>query len=137
MAKRTAWAGGVAIFVRDGVCSRRRCDLELWSEEVWIEFPGRRKSLLLGCVYRPPSSDVSEFLSSLDSTLHLVDPEREEELLVGDFNATSPSWLPSDAYNAAGAVLEPAFLQLGLTQHVRLSTHLQLGGEPESALHLV
>ena len=79
-------------------------------------------------MYRPPSSDVSEFLSSLDSTLHLVDPEREEVLLVGDFNATSPYWLPSDAYNAAGAVLEPAFLQLGLTQHVRLSTHLRPGG---------
>ena len=122
--KADRMGGGVAVLVRDGVCSRRRCDLELWPEEVWIEFPGRCKSLLLGCVYRPPSPDVSEYLSSLDTTLHLVDPEREEVLLVGDFNATSPTWLPSDAYNAAGAALEPAFLQLGLTQHVDLSTHL-------------
>ena len=133
--------GGVATFIRDGIRFCRRQDLEQWSEDLWIEFPveslGRRKSLLLGCVYRTPSSNVQDFISALDSSLHQVDHSREEVLLVGDFNASSPPWLPSASYNAAGASLEPAFLQFGLTQHVHQPTHLRPDGQDGSTLDLV
>ena len=38
--------------------------------------------------------------------------------VIGDFNAKCPSWLPSDKYKAAGRVLEPLFLQMGLASPV-------------------
>ena len=58
-------------------------------------------------------------------------------LLAGDFNATSPSWLSTDSHNAAGLLLEQAFLQLGLTQHVFQPTHLRVNGGLGSTLDLI
>ena len=52
-----------------------------------------------------------------------IDLQRDSVFLVGDFNATSPSWLQSDTYNSAGTLLEPLFLQLSLQQLVTLATH--------------
>ena len=58
-------------------------------------------------------------------------------VLVGDFNATSPSWCTSDTYNAAGKVLESVFLQLGLFQCVTSPTHLNPAGDFSNLLDLV
>ena len=57
--------------------------------------------------------------------------------VVGDFNATSPSWLSSDPYNAAGQALESVFLQLGLHQCISFATHLAGDCSPGSLLDLV
>ena len=57
--------------------------------------------------------------------------------MVGDFNATSPTWFFQDVYNAAGRLLEPVFNQLGLFQCVDFDSHLGNDGRLQSLLDLV
>ena len=120
---------------------RRRPDLQLWSESAWIEVQlSGCRSLIVGCVYRPPSSsiaDINDFARCLELALDNVDHRRFQTVLVGDFNATSPSWCPSDTYNVAGLALEPVFHQLGLSQCVDFPTHLGNDGRLRSLLDLV
>ena len=66
-----------------------------------------------------------------------IDLGRSHVAIVGDFNATSPSWLPSDQYNHAGRTLEPVFLQLGLHQCINFDTHIPNDGGRGSLLDLV
>ena len=118
--------GGVLVLARDDVHYTRRSDLEYWDECIWIEmlpnYPHGRR-ILLGCFYRPPSSDIDDFCSALESSFSQIDLLRSDVFLLGDFNATSPSWLPSDTLNRAGSLLEPLFLQLSLQQLVSSATH--------------
>ena len=119
--------GGVAVWVCSHVKCSRRTDLELWSEDLWLEFPSSRargRTLLLGCVYRPPDKSVEDYCTTLESVFAQVDHTSTEVILLGDFNATSPAWQSSDSYNSAGLVLEPATLQLGLKQFVDFPTRL-------------
>ena len=91
-------------------------------------------------MYRPPSSsiaDINDFARCLELALDNVDHCRFQTVLVGDFNATSPSWFPSDTYNVAGRALEPVFHQLGLSQCVDFPTHLGNDGRLRSLLDLV
>ena len=132
--------GGVAVYVRENLCCIPRPDLHSWSEDLWLEFSTgdtKGRPLLFGCYYRPPSSDLPSFLSALESTLIRFDYRRMDVLLAGDFNATSPSWLSTDSHNAVGLLLEQAFLQLGLTQHVFQPTHLRVNGGLGSTLDLI
>ena len=119
----------------------RRPDLQLWSESVWIEIQlSGCRSLIFGCLYRPPSSsevDIDEFARCLELSLDSVDFRRSHAILVGDFNATSPTWYSQDNYNAAGRQLEPVIDQLGLYQCVDFPTHLGNDGQLQSLLDLV
>ena len=65
-----------------------------------------------------------------------VDFRRSHVVLAGDFNATSPLWLSSDSYNTAGRLLEPVFLQQGLSQCVDFPTHLGNDGTLRYLLYL-
>ena len=137
--------GGVLLLVKDGIKCRRRDDLAVWPESVWLEVTmdapeDHTKSFVLGCIYRAPSSllsDVDRFAVSLESALDKVDERRSTVVLVGDFNATSPVWNSSDSYNAAGRSLESLFLRLGLHQCVDFPTHLRHDGSLGSLLDLV
>ena len=131
--------GGVLLLINDSVRWVLRSDLRVWPESVWIEIKLRSSScpLIIGCVYRPPSSDAGVFAQALESTVNMLDFNRSRKLVVGDFNAKSPAWLPSDSYNSAGEILEPVFLQQGLHQHVSAATHLSAGSGLGSLLDLV
>ena len=139
--QRGSRGGGVLILARDGLRCSRRPELQFWNESVWMEvlLPGHR-SFVIGCVYRPPSSssgDIDDFAQSIELSLDKIALDRSDVAVVGDFNATSPSWLPSDDYNSAGRALEPVFLQLGLHQCISFPTHLACDGRPTSLLDLV
>ena len=133
--------GGVLFMVRDGVKCCPRTDLQVWPECVWIEVSQRSSHpLLLGCFYRPPSSlvgDIEEFARCLEMSLDKVDLLRHRVVIVGDFNATSPSWHSTDTYNAAGKHLESALSQSGLHQCVDFPTHVTAPGTLGSLLDLV
>ena len=129
--------GGVLLLLRNSIQYSIRDDLRTWSESIWVEIQLRSSSpLIVGCFYRPPDSQVSAFSDSLDLSFSRLDISRTKVLLVGDFNAKSPSWLSSDCYNAAGLILEPLFLQLGLQQCVSSPTHLSPDGTLGSLLDL-
>ena len=130
--------GGVLFLIHNSVRWVPRPDLRIWPESVWIEVKLRSfQSLIIGCVYRPPDSDVGVLAQALESTINSLDLNRSHLVVVGDFNAKCPSWLPSDNYNPAGQILEPVLLQLGLHQLVTTSTHLSSDGGLGSLLDLV
>ena len=92
--------------------------------------------LSLGCLYRPPSSDLISFRKDLEEAINKC-PTHSDIVLVGDFNAKSPEWLPSDTSNVAGRELAPLFLQLGLHQCVSTPTRIHADGRLDSLLDLV
>ena len=132
--ERVAAVHGVLFLVRDDVQCWRRDDLQFWSESVWIDIKTTSlKSVVLGCVYRPPSSlltdiDRFEFLDVLNASLERISQRRTHIVVVDDFNATSPQWRSTDSHNATGRRLEPEFFRLGLHQCVDFPTRLRADG---------
>ena len=59
-------------------------------ESVFIEIPScpllNRKSILIGCIYRPPDTDIVTFIDALDSTLESINKEGKLCILLGDYN---------------------------------------------------
>ncbi len=129
--------GGVLLMIRNDLSRcKERPDLRTWPESVWSEIRIGSKILILGCLYRPPTSDSSIFAEALEDAIDNIN-HQHKILLVGDFNATSPAWCASDSYNEAGRLLEPLFYSLGLHQSLSSPTHLRADGSLGSLLDLV
>ena len=79
--------GGVCVYVKQNIYSRRRSDIERPNIEcVWIEVSVHNKKLLLGTFYRPPNSP-QEALSSIEDSISLAfDTNIQHILITGDFN---------------------------------------------------
>ena len=67
--------GGVLLLVKSGIRCWRRQDLEVWSESIWIEVQSEsassrsrhgQRSIIVGCFYRPPSTDPADFAVALE-----------------------------------------------------------------------
>lgn len=79
--------GGICVYVKQNIYSRRRQDLELPNVEcVWIEFSACNKKYLIGSFYRPPSSTNDVLLSIEDSIALSFDTNIQNILITGDFN---------------------------------------------------
>ena len=91
---------------------------------------------IIGCLYKPPNGCPSSFATALESSLFRVDPEHNI-VIVGDLNATCPSWCSTDSYNEAGRILEPVLSTLNLYQHVSSPTHLRHDGSLGSLLDVI
>lgn len=98
--------GGASIFVASSLSYRRRSDLSLdvlKCESVWIEFPETcfsqdAKKLVIGCIYRSPSSSLTDFCEALNKVLHTLSFERKNVVIMGDMNVnlldtTTPSYM--------------------------------------------
>ena len=95
-----------------------------------LEISVGEKIIILDCtIYRSPSSGIMSFDVALETTVLNI-KAGHEDLLVGDFNATSPNWCTTDLYNEAGLTFGPSFLSLGLQQCLTIPSHLR----PESGL---
>ena len=74
------------MYVSNRFRSRRRCDIEDESiKAVWVELRIKRRVILLGNVYRPPSSDAS-FMTKLEVMVEKAVSECKLVVLMGDFN---------------------------------------------------
>lgn len=83
--------GGAAIFISPTLPYKRRSDLHIVvdsCESVWIELdkPSSTGKLIIGTIYRSPSSSISEFFSSLYAVLETLSCERKNVVIVGDLN---------------------------------------------------
>ena len=47
---------------------------------------GNKKNIIVGCIYRPPDSDINTFNDALYSTLEIINKENKLCALLGDFN---------------------------------------------------
>ncbi|MCG8046167.1 MAG: reverse transcriptase domain-containing protein [Candidatus Thiodiazotropha endolucinida] len=79
--------GGICVYIRSNVYSKRRDDLELPNIEcIWIEVSISNKKQLIGTFYRPPNSP-NAVLSSFEDSIGLAfDSNIQNILLTGDFN---------------------------------------------------
>jgi Endonuclease-reverse transcriptase len=83
--------GGVGFFVNSDVTHNIRedlCRMHPHIECVFIEIVlPNVKTIIIGCIYRPPNSDVAEFNSDLDLILTMIKIKKDQLLIVtGDFN---------------------------------------------------
>ena len=79
--------GGVAMYIRNSLTFIRRNDLETDDVEcIWIEMKCKqRQHVLIGSLYRPPSSPV-DFIDKLGDIIERVSCECKETIVIGDFN---------------------------------------------------
>ena len=79
--------GGICVYTKDNVFSRRRNDLELSNIEcIWIKITFHHRKFLLGTFYRPPNS-LAQTLSSIKDSIGLAfDSNINNVFITGDFN---------------------------------------------------
>lgn len=86
--------GGAAIYVLSNLAFKRRHDLALNlpnCEAVWVEFDHLllnidNKNFILGCIYRSPSTSITDFCNALDNVLESISSENKNVVIVGDMN---------------------------------------------------
>ena len=83
--------GGVGIFVNIDLPYKLRpdlCRMTSYIECLFIEIPQKGKNnIFIGCIYRPPNTDISLFNSEIVLLLKTIDGEKKKlALIAGDYN---------------------------------------------------
>ena len=138
---QNAPGGGVVILVRKTLFSNSDnvnfLNTHSYKEAVWCEIKLKSKSVLVGTIYRPPSS-TSDKNKLLNDLIKLTDEYSKDSqiLICGDFNYGEISW----ENNAVGEGDANRFLDAindcFLYQHIMQATH-NIGADNESRLDLV
>ena len=111
------------LYVPEMCRSRRRLDLEsVGLEIVWIEMRLKRKSIVLGNMYRPPNAGISS-LDTIGLMMEKVVSERKDVVLMGDLNVNLLS-SSSSAEKLLLATSENNLKQL-ITEPTRCTNHSQ------------
>lgn len=86
--------GGVLVALHDSIKCKRRLDLELETESIWLEvLCSRGKRLLLCTYYIPPETNATDFKHALNSIENVVTSHSDHDFLItGDFNAPGITW---------------------------------------------
>ena len=104
------------------------------AESVWIAADSSRGKIAVASIYRPPRADVHQFSEELEVCITAARKNYENILLLGDFNATHSSWIPTNKTDSMG---ESLHCPLSLSHcFINFSTHIhrQL---PSACLDLV
>ena len=81
--------GGVCVYIKEDIYSRRRTDLELPHVEcVWVEINIHHKKILIGTFYRPHNSPAKSYIK--DSINLALDCNINDIFVTGDFNLDTP-----------------------------------------------
>ena len=84
--------GEVFILVRDSLISSKVKDLDANCELVWVQIQLKNtQNLLIGCFYRPPSTDI-ECLGELEISVTRARNSSKHVWLGGDFNLPGIDW---------------------------------------------
>ncbi len=85
---RNRQGGGVAIIVSSRVRFLPRPDLSFNNlESLWVDiFPGSKRSMLICCTYRPPSSSSVYFDNLMDEFDKALSKSTQRVALIGDLN---------------------------------------------------
>ena len=121
--------GGTGFYIKNGYDYIVRKDLNLNTpshfEAMFVEVVLKdRKNLIVGCIYRHPSSDISinDFTEKhLEPILYKISKEKKECVLMGDFNV---DLLKSSDDNAAGKLFN-SLSSYFFTPHILQPTRLR------------
>ena len=80
--------GGVGILIRDNVIYKNRPDLNANNqnnsyENCFIELKGSKYNIIIGSIYRPPNTDIDQFLDAYNNNLENISHEKNKELVLG------------------------------------------------------
>ena len=87
--------GGVSLYIHGSLQYKLRNDLKMamilkQSITVFVEVDknttGTKRNLIIGCIYRPPWVDLSEYNTCMTNTLALLQSENKYIFLLGDYN---------------------------------------------------
>ena len=83
--------GGVGIYIDNDLTYKKRLDLSILNdiiECIFIEVIQPKTNFLIGCVYRPPGTDIMLFNDNISAILDKINSKRRPLLtfLTGDFN---------------------------------------------------
>lgn len=106
--------GGLMIYLKHNIFSKRRSDLENNSIEcVWLEIRSLKSKFLLGLFYRPPNSSI-EFWNHFENSLESASEQNMDMIVLGDFNEDILSPVSSNhltrtmlKFNLAHVINEP------------------------------
>lgn len=84
---RKSNGGGIVLYVKSTLPCELRSDLEIEDiEAIWLEMKlDKQKPLLIGYIYRPPSS-LASWNDKIEETLEKIFIENKEMVIFGDFN---------------------------------------------------
>ena len=82
--------GRVAIYVKEDYNVIERNDLNNVDnsfEAVWVEIKNEEaKNIVCGCIYKHPNSDIDDFNNDISKCLTIINTEKKECYVSGDFN---------------------------------------------------
>ena len=81
--------GGVALYLKNNLNYKLRSDFtcsESNYEMICVEITKKPKPIVVACVYRPPNSDISCFNEKIQSVLEILESEKKDIYILGDFN---------------------------------------------------
>ena len=83
--------GGVGLFIKTDLQFKLRNDLQSTNsklyESIFVEIiQNNGKNIIVGCVYKPPDTSVTEFNNSIKIILSKISSENKLSYLIGDFN---------------------------------------------------
>ena len=129
---RIGRAGGVAIYVRDGIGFTHRLDLEDGNQFdamcLWVEIHCNFQSVLVGAYYRPPGQTAQErdlFMSCLSSSVtKAIELNKSALVITGDFNDRCSSWDSSHTESDLGLRLFNLSIRNSLHQIITMPTRV-------------
>ena len=86
--EKTGRGGGVALYIHCKFNHKIRKDIHIEGiENIFIEIENKfGKNIIIGTLYRPPSSNINHFLESIDEQLEKISRENKSMYIMGDFN---------------------------------------------------
>ena len=80
--------GGVGILIKNKIKYRVRTDLNANSqdnsfEHFFIEVKGTRYNIIAGSIYRPPNTDIENFIENYTNSLSSIKKDKNKELILG------------------------------------------------------
>ena len=131
--------GGVGLYIKDSLPSKRRSDLVTLPECIVYEIQINRKKYFFAVIYRSPSQDQNEFDNFIiDFELMLSKMHAENPfcvIITGDFNCRSTQWWENDIETNEGKLFEPITADIGLYQLISEPTHIM--GDSKSCIDLI
>lgn len=112
--------GGVAIYIQQCYsCTFLTLTENCHCEQLWIRLKVNSLSLAFGVIYRPPYTNVTEFISNLENNLHEVFVGYDWVLCAGDFNINI-----LDGISNYSQLFEETLSSLGLYQIINEPTRI-------------
>lgn len=120
--RRTQRGGGCLVYVKDTFTTSVPAHpiFESLQDSIWLTVAAGLQDILIGCIYRPPSTNQSDFVPIIDA-LNYAAELPGPKIIAGDFNAPGICWTSFTSPNYLSTFVASARVG-GWTQHVELPT---------------